>query len=179
LHDLAIAAAVDQPSIAGAKNYPKAFQLLSIEAQRAAWRATGIPTDGDRRREISPFEWHDFRIFEGLHCDGVRTRRSTGYDDCRFPVAGLVNESFRASGVNDSPPARRGRKPMVPWGSVKKEFLKLMNHHGDISCDDPEWNSKEKAIAALQHKHDVSRSALQPKVDAWLKEWRRSRTATK
>jgi hypothetical protein len=56
--------------------------------------------------------------------------------------------------------------------------MQLMGHHGNISTDDPDWNSKEKVIEALQQHYfaktntEVSRRTLQLKLDEWLQEWR-------
>jgi hypothetical protein len=95
LLDLDIAAAADPPSVV--ENSSEAFRLLRIEAQRAKWKATGIPLDGGLRREILPFEWIDLRIAP-VRGAGVQVGHDIRYDECRFPVDG-VTKAFPASGV--------------------------------------------------------------------------------
>ena len=77
------------------------------------------------------------------------------------------------------PPMRkRGRSPTIQYEVLKTEFFRLMDYHGDISAYDPEWNSKERVIDALQRFYsesqnaEVSRPSLQPRVNKWLTEWR-------
>jgi hypothetical protein len=100
LMDLTLLAAeipLDQPGI---KNEQHAFRLLSIAAERGELTATGRPTDGlEDRREISPFEWIDFRLGQrdlGRHSDPqpflairIRGEWCIGYYDVRIPVADL------------------------------------------------------------------------------------------
>jgi hypothetical protein len=77
------------------------------------------------------------------------------------------------------PPARRGgRPPAVDWNVMRSEALRLMDHHGNFSADDPEWSAVERLYDALQHfcnskfGREVGRTTLQEHVTPWLSEWR-------
>jgi hypothetical protein len=178
------------PKIPDIETYVDAFRFLSNVAQGADWRASGVPTDGGPRREISPLEWVDFDLVEvkdkaGIRRAALRDRQrgalDIGYDNVLFPVLGF-RKSVSAAGPSKE--RKRGRPPVIQWDVLKTEFLRLMTYHGDVSNDDPEWNSNERVIAALMEFYsekgkEVSRSALQPKVDEWLEEWRRSSVARK
>jgi hypothetical protein len=73
-------------------NHLQAFRLLRSEAVRGWWKATGLPTDDKRRREISPLEWEDFEVYQTKDDLAVRvkSRGTFGYDCCAIPVAGLL-----------------------------------------------------------------------------------------
>jgi hypothetical protein len=121
-------------------NHREAFRLLSLEAERGKWRASGHPTDGGPRREISPFEWADLldldvpapplgylspRVpssFSSGHAlpvvrDKKRGALQFGYDDVRFPVVGLL-ASFPAVGADAE---RASTEPLRRRG----DFLKI------------------------------------------------------
>ena len=178
------------PKRPGIESYLDACRSLSNEAQRAHWKASGVPTDGSPRREIEPFEWPDFEICDAK--DGSGLRRAVlrdrqrgaldiGYNSVLVPVPGFL-KSFPATA---EPKSKRGRPPSIQYDVLKSEFLRLMDHHGDLSSDDPDWKSNDNVIEALQRfysekrKAEVSRTALQPKVNEWLEDWRRSEAATK
>jgi hypothetical protein len=42
------------------------------------------------------------------------------------------------------PKKRGGRPPILSWELVEQKVIKLMDHHGDFSAADPEWNSQAK-----------------------------------
>jgi hypothetical protein len=81
-------------------------------------------------------------------------------------------------GSSSANPMKAGRKPSYCYQTLGKETFRLLEHHGDLSPDDPEWNSKEDLIAALQdfykkkHRREPPRTTLQPYVNRWLSEWR-------
>ena len=80
---------------------------------------------------------------------------------------------------------KRGRKKTVQYAALEAETLRLMNHHGEFSDDDPEWNGVEKLIAALQQFHskkfemEPGRSTLQRYVPTWLVKYRSTPSAEK
>ena len=173
------------PNVSGMGDHLDAFRSLRNKAQIAKWKASGVVKS--ERREIEPFEWADFQICDTQSRAGsrravLRNGQSSAqieYNNVLVPLYGL-KKSFPASGA-----PKRGRPQVIQYDVLKREFLRLMDKHGDVSRDDPEWNSKDKVIAALERfysekrKAEVSRSALQPKVAEWLDEWRRASVARK
>lgn len=133
LLDLAIMTA-QHPTPRGAPDdYSTAFQLLSTEAQLGSWMATGIPKDGGHRREILPFEWVDFQLCEQFHRLGIRMKRgSSGYDDCCFPVAGIVHQSFPAFAVGVR---QRVGKRCAPASATIQAKRRLNPHLAHLSWD--------------------------------------------
>ena len=150
--------------VEGIGHYLEAFRLLCNEGQRATWKASGVPTDGRARQQIEPFEWADFQVCEAKNAMGSRravlrdARRGVlehGYNDVFIP-AGDVRKSFPASGAG----RRKGGRPAeIQYNVLHAEFLRLMDHHGNVSPHDPEWNSNEKVIEALQRFYSEKRKA--------------------
>ena len=46
--------------------------------------------------------------------------------------------------------SRRGPPPKYAWGAIRDEAFRLMNHHGDFSDDDPEWDAQARLEKKLQ-----------------------------
>jgi hypothetical protein len=68
-------------------------------------------------------------------------------------------------------PQKRGRKPW-DWKSVEDEVNALMDHHGELSPDDLEWNCQERLLERLEDKFGISRSSLAEHVPAMVDRWR-------
>jgi hypothetical protein len=107
------------------------------------------------------------RAYTHLHC----------YEDEITPLLARPH----VEKVVAAPPMRKGiggRPPAADWAVVKVEFLRLMEHHGDFSVDDPEWNAVERAYDALhafcaaKFGREVARTTLQDHVTPWLTDWR-------
>jgi hypothetical protein len=95
-------------------------------------------------------------------------------------------------GANDSSAhaskGKSGRKPDFPpqrLEILRKEAFRLLDHHGGLNNNDPEFNSKEKLIEALQKfattkpkqfPKEPGRTTLQPHVDEWIELWQRGRS---
>jgi hypothetical protein len=64
------------------------------------------------------------------------------------------------------------------WAAVKNEVFRLMNHHGEFSDDDPNWNCQARpedatGVFILQHfERSPSESGIRSHVVGALKEWR-------
>ena len=96
-------------------------------------------------------------------------------------VHGANDSSARAS------KGKSGRKPDFPpehLGILKAEAFRLLDHHGGLNNSDPEFNSKEKLIKAVQEfaatkskqfPKEPGRTTLQPHVDEWIEQWERGR----
>jgi hypothetical protein len=76
------------------------------------------------------------------------------------------------------PRSRRGRLPKFDWTAVGAEMARLMNHHGDFSNDDPEWNCQARLEQALLQfcrttfNKEPALSTLREKIPDWLSRWR-------
>lgn len=75
------------------------------------------------------------------------------------------------------PLRKRGAKERIQWGAIKIEMMRLMDHHGDFSSDDPEWDAQARLEEALkqycqrQFGDEPSDGALRQKLPEWLDEW--------
>jgi hypothetical protein len=100
LSDLSSPVASDPQIELAVRDHRQAFRLLRTEAERGTWLATGVPTTGGTRREISSFEWADVELREAGGDELVRVRGAdASYGHCRFPVAGLL-QSYPAAVVD-------------------------------------------------------------------------------
>jgi hypothetical protein len=76
---------------------------------------------------------------------------------------------------------KRGRPRKYNWEVIKAETFVLMDHHGDFSPDDPEWNAQARLEEKLANFCQVQYgcepdSLLREKLPAWLDEWRKGKT---
>lgn len=115
-----------------------------------------------------------------------------------YPEVGIAPESVTHAGVsvhkasfrdwiakiaNAPAPKKRGRKNGYDWGAIHSEMIRLMDHHGDFTGDDPEWNAQARLEAALQSWHqeqfgrDLGRTQLQKNLRSWLPTWQADRAA--
>jgi hypothetical protein len=75
---------------------------------------------------------------------------------------------------------KRGALPKFNWQDAKQKFFALMEHHGDFSHDDVEWNCQacaERAISAWfgdQDQYPVE-STIRKHVEKWLSEYQGQR----
>jgi len=127
--EIDIMCAKAKPTATGVKNCISAFHLLSRAAQCGEWKATGIR--GGSRLEILPHEWIDFRPCEqfsgpvGVVTTGLEV---SGYDDCRFPVAGLTRSFPLSSESRQSEQKPRNARPeKINTGYQSKKILEAIN----------------------------------------------------
>ena len=76
---------------------------------------------------------------------------------------------------------RRGPRDAYPWKKIEAKLIRLMDHHGDFSADDPEWNAQarleEKLMVFCEEecRRSPSPSQLRTRVRPWLAAWRTAR----
>ena len=162
-----------------------AAYLRATETLRAAMRAgrisgKGKPLAEDKDRDIEAHEWAAY------YCD--------------FRLVGLVNHRYSpnfvrvslietkgvldALGVKreqpgaDTAQSKGGRRPDVAEEDRDSFVFDLMDHHGDFSPDDPEWNAqarleeKFRAFVADRTGKDPSPSAVRDNIRKSLTKWR-------
>lgn len=66
-----------------------------------------------------------------------------------------------------------GRPPRLDQATVTAEVCRLMDHHGEISPDDPDWNALVRLYDALRIRFgaDFADNTLEPYVKKALAEW--------
>jgi len=76
------------------------------------------------------------------------------------------------------PAPRRGPKPKFEWAAIEVEAARLMDHHGDFSPDDAEWDAQarlEKKLLAFcseRYGREPSLTQLRKHVGEVLTRWR-------
>ena len=76
---------------------------------------------------------------------------------------------------------RRGPRDAYPWKKIEAKLIRLMDHHGDFSADDPEWNAQARLEQKLmvfceeECRRSPSPSQLRTRVRPWLAAWRTAR----
>jgi hypothetical protein len=167
------------PRIPGIESYLDAFRSLSNAAQSADWRASGVPTDSIRRREILPFEWADFDVCETKDAGGIkravlRMRRAldNGYNEVLFPVKARF--SFPANTGQQCLPAanvrarHRGRSPgSGGYAQIDEPHLEQMHY---LMLSGEAVSAEEAARMVADHARGASFGA---KVDRLAKRFRR------
>jgi hypothetical protein len=106
------------------------------------------------------------------------------------PEAKFMAKFTQDSGLGSRAKGETGCKPTfvdAHWEILKTEAFRLLDVHGGLSKDDPEFNSKSKLINQLlifaQNHHKFKdirapgRTTIQPYVNRWLQEWEARRAA--
>jgi hypothetical protein len=74
-----------------------------------------------------------------------------------------------------------GRPLAFDWAAIEAESVRLMEHHGDFTDDDPEWNAQARLETALltfcqrTWKREPGLSTLREKLILWLVKWRENK----
>ena len=110
-----------------------------------------------------------------------------------YPERGQATESVSHVGVvvhcdslrrwfaelsNRPAPQKRGRKPAYDWAMIETEALRLMDHHGEFSPDDPDWNAQARLESAVlefcarKWDEEPSKTQLRSHIRDWLTNWR-------
>lgn len=160
--------------------YVSAIEALSAAMRAGRIRGRGRPPSEDRDREIEAHEWAsyscDFR--EGglvsFHCAPRFIRLSLIETESLLAALGVK----RAPAGTDAAQSKGGRKPDVAEETIDRLVFELMDHHGEFSADDPEWNAqarledKVRTLAVQQTGKDPSTSTVREYVRKSLKKWR-------
>jgi hypothetical protein len=92
-------------------------------------------------------------------------------------------DTFRTSRIYSSvhcyarglplPKGKGGRPPKLDRNAAAAEVSRLMEHHGEFSADDPDWNAQARLIEALREKFgEASDSTFEEYVKQPLADWR-------
>jgi hypothetical protein len=77
------------------------------------------------------------------------------------------------------PKGKGGRPPKFDRAAVTAEVRRLMDHHGEFSADDPEWNAQARLIEALRLRFgEASDSTLEEYMKKPLATWRDEKAAS-
>lgn len=80
----------------------------------------------------------------------------------------------------NKPKGKGGRPPRFDRDVVAAEVQRLMNHHGEFSPDDPEWNAQARLVEALRQRFgEASDSTLEDYLREPLAAWRTEKAAPK
>ena len=77
--------------------------------------------------------------------------------------------------------AKRGRKAAFDWIAIERKVVELMDHHGEFSPDDPEWNAQARLETAIIEWCEIqfgitpATATLRPKLAKALKKWRKNK----
>lgn len=111
-----------------------------------------------------------------------------------YPERGLAAESVSYVGLavqrdslcrwlaelsNRPAPQKRGRKVKYDWPAIEAEARRLMNHHGEFSPGDPDWNAQARLesevleYCARKWDEEPSKTQLRSYLRKWLSDWRK------
>jgi len=139
---------------------PEGSVLPFVEAQAELWeelkrgrvRALGIQVGEATWSQIAPDAWRELDYF---YCDNGRSTAigSSGlkkYLDVTLPRDDVLNLWPRIPSATAQ--SKRGPKRKIPQDEIDLVAFKLLDHHGSLSDDDPEWHSKGQLEAATAEK---------------------------
>lgn len=133
---------------------------------------TGGVAGIEPRDALGPDELYRFTNGQGRYWYDVRLRAADVFRE--FPNVGAQ----RPVNLTEKRGPGPGAHTKTQYSALRVEALRLMEHHGEFSDDDIDWNGPEKLISALQefhmekYKREPGRSTLQPKVRDWINEYR-------
>jgi hypothetical protein len=76
-----------------------------------------------------------------------------------------------------------GRKPDFDWEAIEAKCYALMDHHGDFTPDDPDWDCQARLEIALMRfcqeiwRREPGPSTLRERLPDWLSAWRWRKTS--
>jgi hypothetical protein len=98
-----------------------------------------------------------------------------------------VPRGWQGAAAEEGTPTRRGPPPKYAWDAIREEAFRLMNHHGDFSDDNPEWDRQARLEEELQlfyankfgkdKEPSPSRLRDRDRIPCWLAEWRKPKEA--
>ena len=122
-------------------------------------------------RKVEP-KWRDLRIQSRELVAIFEAENSEAFNEI---AATLVT----ADEHEDRPQkAKPGPKPEFEWGRIETKCYALMDHHGDFTPDDPDWDCQARLEEALMKlcqetwAHEPGASTLREKLPGWLWTWR-------
>jgi hypothetical protein len=99
-------------------------------------------------------------------------------------ISGLTKPPASADIESTPAPHPGGRPPAVDRVMVGQEVSRLMNHHGEFSADDPDWNAQARLEAAIADFCETtfckrpSETTIKDNIREPLKRWRQARSET-
>jgi hypothetical protein len=142
-----------------------------------------IPAEGVR---VEPYEaGHYFVRRATSPASGPTVRTEESMPGPASPVEPVALDSPPAD-IESAPalPHPGGRPPAVDWEMVGREVWRLMNHHGEFSADDPDWNAQARLESALADFCETtfdkrpSETTIKDHIREPLRRWRQSRSET-
>jgi hypothetical protein len=149
----------------------EASAIVRSHLQSSAGRAEAVLETARKSLEVRT----DEPIF--LNDDGVvglRPPIQIGFR--RFSEVDLLDWLDRSYPPEAKPKARPGgRPPAYDWDAIRQLAVELMEHNGEFSGDDPDWNVQARLEDALAERFGVSTSALRLKLPKILSDWRKTK----
>jgi hypothetical protein len=105
-----------------------------------------------------------------LDCDGGR-RIYREVHLLRCDVDHLIGP---AAGKSEA--GRKGGRKPYDRQAIEKRVGELMDHHGNFSTDDPDWNTDARLVEKLEDELGISRSTLYETIPPMVDAWRRSKS---
>jgi hypothetical protein len=150
-----------------------------------AFEALAQTSSSDSYPDLAPF----FASIKLSFAEFDKWREARGYFKPAFwsgPAASSNVTSDAPSGGRDvaqtsrSEKRKAGRKPIFA-APIRRVVFELMEYHGDLSDDDPEWSKQadvEKAVCEkLGDQAPCAESTIRGYVSKYIAEWRSSKTA--
>jgi hypothetical protein len=100
----------------------------------------------------------DARIYRRVHCNA---------EDVTHIVEPAPADPLSSSAGKD----KRGRKPH-DWQAIEARVHALMDHHGNFSVDDPDWNCRARLEGKIIDEFNIGRTQLAERLPAMLDRWR-------
>jgi hypothetical protein len=131
---------------------------------RLPWGASldnNVPGFGDF---VGRIDWHDLTVialYSGYHVP-------VPIEVSRVLLAELLPKSTGGK-------SKGGRKP-YDRQAIEKRVGELMDHHGDFSTDDPDWNTDARLVEKLEDELGISRTTLYETIPPMVDAWRRSKS---
>jgi hypothetical protein len=129
-----------------------------ILGYRGAWWRPNLDTiDWENFMIDAPYAWR-------------RLSSQTPIEVSRELLDGLLRKRKKAAEKKKAGRKAHNRE------AVKKRVFKLMDHHGDFSADDPDWNVELRLVEKLEDELGISRTTLYEMISPMVDAWRRSKS---
>jgi hypothetical protein len=106
------------------------------------------------------------------------------YPELAAPPSAPSKEPTSAPAPSESnkPRQKPGPKPDFDWEVLEAKCYALMDHNGDFTPDDPDWDCQARLETALMNfcqdtwKREPGESTLREKLPGWLSTWHKRKT---
>jgi hypothetical protein len=135
------------------------------------------PAEGVR---VEPYEAGCWFIRRASHAEPTSPASEPAASAVEPLQAELSAESAEPAAV----PHLGGRPPVVNWEMVEGEVFRLMEHNGEFSDDDPDWNAQARLEEAIADFCETTFSVrpgettIRERIREPLERWKQSRSET-